>query len=379
VTRAQVLVQRAAAAQERKELTRALTLLEQAIKLDPTAKAAYNSLGNVYYQQGRYQQALAMYQKALAIDPDYAKARTNLGSTYMQLTMDMRAIDELQKVLRADSSHSLAYYNLACVYARSGNSTMAAQYLQQAIMLEPQARTWAQTDTDFARVRTAPEVQQLLGPWHTMKRYFWLLYLLLATVAAALAAQMVNAYISAQLAAPLKPTQTQASRTAGPLTQRAPLTHYEIINKRNIFNATPPSDTPEPSRAAEPPPPPLEVPATPLPLKLVGIMAGKQAQAPRFAIIESTGNPPGQAVYQVGDSVQQVFIVDILPGCVILDRGGGQQKLCFEKDAGSAPAPGATPRAAAVAPVPPPASQPGDAGGADSVRVDTGTWQVRRE
>jgi general secretion pathway protein C len=207
-----------------------------------------------------------------------------------------------------------------------------------------------------------------------MKRYFWLLYLLLATVAAALAAQMVNAYISAQLAAPLKPTQTQASRTAGPLTQRAPLTHYEIINKRNIFNATPPSDTPEPSRAAEPPPPPLEVPATPLPLKLVGIMAGKQAQAPRFAIIESTGNPPGQAVYQVGDSVQQVFIVDILPGCVILDRGGGQQKLCFEKDAGSAPA-----RAAAVAPVPPPASQPGDAGGADIVRVDTGTWQVRRE
>jgi tetratricopeptide (TPR) repeat protein len=164
VTRAQALVQRAAAAQEGKELTRALTLLEQAIKLDPTAKTAYNSLGNVYYQQGRYQQALAMYQKALAIDPDYAKARNNLGSTYMQLAMDTRAIDELQKVLRADSSYSLAYYNLACVYARSGNSTMAAQHLQQAIALEPQARTWAQTDTDFARVRTAPEVQQVLGP-----------------------------------------------------------------------------------------------------------------------------------------------------------------------------------------------------------------------
>ena len=210
-----------------------------------------------------------------------------------------------------------------------------------------------------------------------MKRYFWLLYLLLVTVAAALAAQMVNSYISAQLAAPLKPAQTQASRIAGPLAQQAPLTHYEIINKRNIFNATPPSDTPEPPRAAEPPPPALEVPATPLPLKLVGIMAGKQAQAPRFAIIESTGSPPGQAVYQVGDSVQQVFIVDILPGCVVLDRGGGQQKLCFEKDTGSAPAPGATPRAAAVAPAP--ASQPGDAGAADIVRVDTGTWQVRRE
>ena len=207
-----------------------------------------------------------------------------------------------------------------------------------------------------------------------MKRYFWLLYLLLVTVAAALAAGIVNAYISAQLAAPLQPTQTQASRISGPVAQQAPLTHYEVINKRNIFNATPPSDTPEPPRPVEPAPPPPEVPATPLPLKLVGIMAGKKTQAPRFAIIESTGSPPGQAVYQVGDSVQQVFIVDILPGCVVLDRGGEQQKLCFEKDASTAPGP-----RVAAAPVPPPAPRPGDASGADIVRVDPGTWQVRRE
>jgi len=100
----------------------------------------------------------------LTIDPDYAKARNNLGSTYMQLAMDRSAIDEFQKALHADSSYSLAYYNLACVYARSCNSATASQYLQQAIAIEPQARTWAQTDADFAPVRTAPEVQQLLGP-----------------------------------------------------------------------------------------------------------------------------------------------------------------------------------------------------------------------
>ena len=212
-----------------------------------------------------------------------------------------------------------------------------------------------------------------------MKRYFWLAYLLLLTVAAVLSAQIVNAYISAQLAAPLQSPQTQASRSANPLAQQAPLTHYAVINKRNIFNAAPPSETPEP-RVVEPPPPPPEVPATPLPLKLVGIMAGRHAQGPRYAIIESLGSPPGQALYQVGDSVQQVFIVDILPTCVVLERGGGQQKLCFEKDAGTAPTPGATPRAAAVpAPVPPPTSPGRDAGDADIVRVDPGTWQVKRE
>jgi len=212
-----------------------------------------------------------------------------------------------------------------------------------------------------------------------MKRYFWLFYLLLVTVAAALAAQIVNAYISAQLAAPLKPVQTQTSNTAGPLAPKRTLAEYEVINKRNIFNANPPSETPEQPRASEPLPPPLDVPAVPLPLKLVGVIAGTGAKAQRFAIIESTANPPMQAVYQIGDIVQHIVIVDIRPDCVVLNRGGGRQDLCFQQDTGAtpqqqsaAPAPGAGARAAAPAPAP----RPGDTG---ILRIDPGTWRVGRE
>jgi tetratricopeptide (TPR) repeat protein len=162
--RAETLFNRALAAQAGGEPERALTLLQQAVELDPSLKVAYNSLGNLYYKQQQYQQAVAMYEKALAIDPDYAKARNNLGNTYMRLAMDDRALVELQKALQADSAYGLAYYNLACVYARADNSETAAQYLQQAIALEPQARLWAQTDDDFTRVRTAPAMHKLLGP-----------------------------------------------------------------------------------------------------------------------------------------------------------------------------------------------------------------------
>lgn len=162
--RGQALLQRGLAAQATGDLKRALTLLEQAVKLDPTAKAAYNSLGNVYFQQKRFPQAVHMYQQALALDPNYAKARINLGSTYTQMALHDQAIAELQHALSAEESTPLAYYNLACVYARQGDSTTAAQYLQQAIILDPQARLWARTDADFTQVRQAPIVQQLLGP-----------------------------------------------------------------------------------------------------------------------------------------------------------------------------------------------------------------------
>ncbi len=213
-----------------------------------------------------------------------------------------------------------------------------------------------------------------------MKRYFWLLYLLLVTAAAALAAEMVNAYISSQLATPLKPAQMQASDTTGPLAQKAPLTHYDVINKRNIFNATPPSEAPAPSQDSEPPPPAPEPPATPLPFKLVGTVAGGNAS--RFVILETTANPPGQAVYQVGDVVQQVVIVDIRPDCVVVERGEGRREsLCFQTDSGTTPpqqsaVPASGARQAAVAPPPP---RPDDPGSKGIVRVDPGTWRIGRD
>ncbi len=131
----------------------------------PPANAAdYISRGNVLYREGEYHRAVDMYQSALALNPLDVKARNNLGSSYMQLTMNDHAMAAFQEVLRLDSSYSLAYYNLACVHARTGNVESSAAYLQQAMAIEPDARAWARTDSDFAVVRNTPEFRQLLGP-----------------------------------------------------------------------------------------------------------------------------------------------------------------------------------------------------------------------
>lgn len=156
------LYDQALTAQKRGETERARRLLEEFVAQNPTSKVAYDALGTLYYQQQQYQQAIAMYQQALEIDPAYVKARNNLGNAYMQIAMDEAAITELQQALQLDSSYGLAYYNLACLHARAGRDTEAAVYLQQAIALQPEAQRWAQTDEDFARVRTSPDIRQLL-------------------------------------------------------------------------------------------------------------------------------------------------------------------------------------------------------------------------
>lgn len=130
----------------------------------PATAADYTARGNTLYRQGEYHRAIDMYEAALALNPLAVKARNNLGSAYLQLTMDDRAAAAFEEALRLDESYSLAYYNLACVQARAGNVNGAAAYLRQAAAIEPQARDWARTDSDFARVRNAPEFRQLLEP-----------------------------------------------------------------------------------------------------------------------------------------------------------------------------------------------------------------------
>ena len=130
----------------------------------PATAADYTARGNALYRQGEYHRAIDMYEAALALNPLAVKARNNLGSAYLQLTMDDRAAAAFEEALRLDESYSLAYYNLACVQARAGNVNGAAAYLRQAAAIEPQARDWARTDSDFARVRNAPEFRQLLEP-----------------------------------------------------------------------------------------------------------------------------------------------------------------------------------------------------------------------
>jgi tetratricopeptide (TPR) repeat protein len=54
-------------------------------KLDPNSAAAHTNRGNVYLDQGDYEQAIAAYNQALAINPNYVIAYINRGQAYKAL------------------------------------------------------------------------------------------------------------------------------------------------------------------------------------------------------------------------------------------------------------------------------------------------------
>ena len=201
-----------------------------------------------------------------------------------------------------------------------------------------------------------------------LKRYFWLVNVLLVTLAAAFGADITKSYITAKLAVRARPKQLPHSNTPN-LQVKAPFSDYQVITTRNIFNANPPKEGAKPE-VTPPPQAPLPTVPTQLQLKLVGIVAGLDNQ--RYAIIEDLQSRGAQSVYQVGDIVQSALINEIRPDCVVLDKGGQPEVLCFQYDTDSnGQAPG---RRAAVS-TPPPAAE--DESGI--LKVDDATWRVSRD
>ena len=202
-----------------------------------------------------------------------------------------------------------------------------------------------------------------------IKRYFWLAHMLLVTLAAILVADIATSYVGNKLAMPVasQPPQTRVMPTRQ---TRTTFDTYQQIATRNIFNANPPREGDKPEQHT--PPPEVPIKATELQLKLAGAAAGEPHQ--RYAIIEDLSNRGAQTVYQIGDSVQGVLVVDINPNCVVLDKGGGQyESLCFEHETNAAKSLTRLPQQARLEP----AEQ--DTGDEGIVRVDGATWRVSRE
>ncbi len=207
-----------------------------------------------------------------------------------------------------------------------------------------------------------------------IQRFFWLAYLILITLAAALGADMTASYISGRLSAPIASEERPSGQAPLGVARRPP-SDYEIIATRNIFNSNP--NPPEPPAKPEfpkiPIAPPKPVIDTSLRLKLAGTVVGDDNQY--YAIIEDTSNRGHQGLYQVGDAIQKRIIAEIQDKCVLLDQNGTYERLCFQDHQESINlSPGRPqPRSAA------PEAEDGGNGNKDVVQVDNATWQIRRE
>jgi protein O-GlcNAc transferase len=105
----------------------ALPYLQKTVKLLPDDADAFNNLGIVLTDRGRFDEAVASCQKALAIKPGYAKAHNNLGNALNALGRVDEAIASYRHALDIQPDYAKARTNL--LFCLSHSEAMDAQTL----------------------------------------------------------------------------------------------------------------------------------------------------------------------------------------------------------------------------------------------------------
>jgi tetratricopeptide (TPR) repeat protein len=87
-----------------------LELWTDCVKKSPNKDRPHNGLGNVFFNQGKYQEAANQYNEALRINPNYAEARYNIGNAYLMVGNRWLALEEYEILKRMNPNLANALY-----------------------------------------------------------------------------------------------------------------------------------------------------------------------------------------------------------------------------------------------------------------------------
>ena len=107
-----------------------------AIKLKPDSPEAHNSLGLVYFEQQRFEDAIKEYMIAIKLKPDSIEAHNNLGLVYFEQQRFEDAIKEYMIVIKLKPNFPAAYYNIGNVYSTLGKFDEAIKEYMIALRLK---------------------------------------------------------------------------------------------------------------------------------------------------------------------------------------------------------------------------------------------------
>jgi tetratricopeptide (TPR) repeat protein len=115
----------------------AVNSLEHAVEIAPQFSAAWNELGTIAYQTGRYDRAEQCFRQSLDQDPDAFEPLVNLGGVLVTLQRTDESIDYNIRAVLARPNDALANSQLGQSYFQANNYDLALKYLERARSLDP--------------------------------------------------------------------------------------------------------------------------------------------------------------------------------------------------------------------------------------------------
>jgi len=113
------------------------TLWTHASVVAPQAPIVAGMLGNVLFNEGRYNEAIPFYKKALAASADFDSPSFNLATAFYRLGRLGEAQRQFQDELRRRPDYALAHGNYGALLKDEGRLDEAQAQFQEALRLNP--------------------------------------------------------------------------------------------------------------------------------------------------------------------------------------------------------------------------------------------------
>ncbi len=122
---------------EVQQLDKALSVMQEVVKLNPKYARAYLLIGNIYYYQLKGQDAEAAYVKAVNLDTTLADGHYFLGRLYMGYGEVEFAEQEYKRAIEINPALYDAYNDLGTIYLYANRYPEAEQYFDKALEINP--------------------------------------------------------------------------------------------------------------------------------------------------------------------------------------------------------------------------------------------------
>ena len=119
--------------------SKAITLLQKAIALDPTYAQAYNMLGVAIAESRQdYSEAIKNFNRAISLNPYYALAYSNRASARIEQSRYTEAAQDFKKAISIDPNCARAHLGLGIInYLYLGNPAAGLIEIKSALRLKP--------------------------------------------------------------------------------------------------------------------------------------------------------------------------------------------------------------------------------------------------
>ncbi len=122
---------------EKGEQEEGISLLNTAIKMDPTLIEAYSELGQTYYNLEDYEEAIKQWVRELEYTPHDKFAYFMISDAYRKMGRIGSAIETLKKFVSEDKKTVLARYELMEMYEQMGDYDSSGEYEEQILEMMP--------------------------------------------------------------------------------------------------------------------------------------------------------------------------------------------------------------------------------------------------